>query len=147
MFLAVIFWHVQFGFTIRNFSPEKFHKHPNSTFWHRSTHFWSQWVLLFYLPSSQLYSLWGHAKFYFEPSTDESKGPLENCALSLQRKRKIRGNQLLPLYSISHHFAPWYTLLFTKRSDPSKTQGRWHIGENNANPLSLGERLQPRVKV
>lgn len=145
MFLAVIFWHVQFGFTIRNFSPEKFHKHPNSTFWHRSTHFWSQWVLLFYLPSSQLHSLWGHAKFYFEPSTDESKGPLENCALSLQRKRKIRGNQLLPLYSISHHLCSLIHFIVYQEEWSIKNPGK--MTHRRKQCQSTKSRGKTRVKV
>lgn len=54
-------------------------------------------------PSRAIFdSLWGCAKFEFGIKYTGVKGPLRNGAASLHRKRKIRGNQLLPLYSISH---------------------------------------------
>lgn len=67
---------------------------------HSSSH--SEYPCICTHPNPRLGSLWVNAKFDFEFSVQESKGPLGNSALSLQGKRKIRGNQLLPLYSISH---------------------------------------------
>lgn len=62
------------------------------------------WGLSLHLhpPSAIFTHLWGHTRFDFEFSVQESQGPLGNGALSLHRMRMIRGNQLLPLYSISH---------------------------------------------
>lgn len=67
---------------------------------HSSSH--SEYPCICTHPNPRLGSLWVNAKFDFEFSVQESKRPLGNSALSLQGKRKIRGNQLLPLYSISH---------------------------------------------
>lgn len=80
-----------------------FSQHANSNFCQVSTQLQSQWVSLHLQPpTAKFVSCWEHAKFDFEFSIQESKGPLGNGALSLHGKRKIRVNQLLPLYSISH---------------------------------------------
>lgn len=98
-------------------------------------------------PAPRSTALWQHAKFDFKFSIRASKGPWGETVPfhSAERER-------LEVISSSHCIQSLTSLcslihfVVYQEERSIKAFGRWHVGESDANTLSLWERLQPTVK-